>query len=126
MNSASTLTVLLPTILLRLPFLLVCLAGIVIAITQFNAHRKPATLVLVASVMLGLSFAISLGSTVLSIQRVQTDGSPASLAPILGVLGIAQGLLSTAAYGLLIYAAFTGRNPSSVVLPPALSASIND
>ena len=51
MNSASTLQILLPTILLRLPFLLVCLAGIVSAITQLNAHRKPATLVLIHSAL---------------------------------------------------------------------------
>jgi hypothetical protein len=112
--------------LLRLPFLLVCLVGIVVGLVQLNAHRKPAALVLIGSALLGLSSAISLISTVLSIQRVQTGGSHAEFATIVAMLGIAQGLLSAAAFGVLIYAAFAGRKPSPAVTPPAFGASTDD
>jgi len=111
MNSTSLLPALIPLLLPRLPFLLVCLAGVVVGLTQLHAHRKPAALVLIGSALLGLSFATSLATTVVSFQRAQSGGSPAELGALFGVLGVVQGLLSAAGYGFLIGAAFVGRNP---------------
>ena len=114
MNSASSLPVLLPTILPRIPFLLVCIAGIVIGLMQLSSHRKPAILVLVASGLLGLNFAISLCLNLLSLQRAQNGGGHAELAVLFGVFGFVQAILSAAGYATLIGAAFVGRNPTPV------------
>jgi len=116
MNSTTSLPALFPMLLPRIPFLLVCIAGIVIGLMQISSNRKPAILVLAASGLLGLSFLTSLGMSLLSLQRAQSGGSHLELAVTLSVLGIVQVLFSTTGYGLLIGAAFVGRN-----LPPITS-----
>ena len=116
MNSTTTLPGLFALILPRIPFLLVCLAGIVIGLMQLSSNRKPALLVLAASGLLGLSFVTSLGMSLLSLRNAQSGGNHAELAATLALLGIVQGLFSAAGYGTLIGAAFVGRTPTPV--PP--------
>ena len=114
MNSTNSLAPLIPMILPRIPFLIVCIIGIVVGLVQLGSHRKPAFLVLAGSGLLGFGFVISLGMNFLTIQRAQSGGSHAELAAILGVLGFVQGLFSAAGYGALIGAAFIDRNPPPV------------
>ena len=117
MNSSSLFPTLIHILLPRIPFLLFCIAGVVIGLVQLNSHRKPAALVLIASALLVLGVVVSLGSTLFTVGHVQAGGSHVEVATIVGALSIVQGLLSTTSYGVLIYAAFAGRNAPKATSP---------
>ena len=116
MQSSFNLPALIPMLLPRLPFLLVCLGGLAFAMAQMSSHRKPAMFVLLGSVTLLFGFLISVGSNVLVLQRNQSGSSATELGAILAVLGFVQGLLSAGGFALLIWAAFVDRAPA---IPPA-------
>lgn len=112
MQSASNLPALFMMLLPRLPFLLVCLAGLAFALAQMSSHRKPALFVLLGSLTLLVGFMISVGSNFLLLQRNQTGSSATELGAILSVLGVVQGLFSAGGFALLIWAAFVDRAPA--------------
>lgn len=124
MNSSSTLPTLITMVLPRIPFFLVCVAGLVFGLSHWNSHRRPALFVLLGSAALLTGFCASVGMNALVMHRAQSGGSHTEFAALLGIIGIAQGLLSAAGYGLLIWAAFVDRArvpqvPRSFVPSPA-------
>lgn len=112
MQSSSDFTALIPMLLPRIPFFLICVGGLVIAMMQMKTHPKPALLVLLASLALLGGFLTSVGSNVLVLQRAH-GGSAAELGVVLSVLGMVQAVLSAAGYALLIWAAFADRAPAT-------------
>jgi hypothetical protein len=99
----------------RLPLFLVCIAGIVLALTNWNIYRKPALLVLSASAALLLGIVLGFMIHLIAMNHANSERSPTEMANIFAVLGIFQGLLSAVGYGFLLTAAFIGRNHP---LPP--------
>jgi hypothetical protein len=94
----------------RLPFLLVCVAGIVIGFMKLGSQRKPATFVLIGSALLLLGIATSVSSNLLMLQRSLAGETQSEIGAMLSAFAMVQGLLSMAGYAVLIFAAFVGRN----------------
>lgn len=112
MQTTSHLAALISMLLPRIPFFLICVGGLVLALSQMKTHPKPALLVLLASLALLGGFVTSVGSNFLVLQRAH-GGSAAELGVVLSVLGMIQAVLSAAGYALLIWAAFTDRTPAT-------------
>lgn len=106
------------TFLPRLPFFFICVTGIVLALMNWNQHRKPAIFVLSGSAALLLGFVLAFSVHLVAINHTGSGRSAAEIGTLITVLGIFQSLLSALGYGLLLVAAFIGRNRPP--LPPTI------
>ncbi|MQA85920.1 MAG: hypothetical protein GEV03_15165 [Streptosporangiales bacterium] len=112
-SSAVLSSVLLSTIGVRLPELIALVVGMIVAIVRWRRSGRNAALGLTGFVLALLGLVLSAASTVLAVWlQVSAGLSVARIVPIDLAAGLIIGLLTAAAWVLIILALFTGKRQS--------------
>ncbi|MBL8914957.1 MAG: hypothetical protein JNM17_29900 [Archangium sp.] len=114
MESTDLLMAVLTSLLGSAPVLIAYLVGVIVAVTKWNAHPRPAMFAASgAGLLLITTFIARIAFTVLPM-RMRSDGmSAAQLTPMLTGMGIVSGLLHAVGVGLMIGAIFVDRGAAS-------------
>ena len=100
----------------QLPMLLVCVVGIILAVTNRPRYPRASLLVIIALVLRGLDVLIGAAFTAwLPTLYADADGA-AGIGTIVGLINLLRTLLETVAWGLMLAAVFSAR-PATLSLP---------
>ncbi|MGA2181705.1 MAG: hypothetical protein ABSH47_01625 [Bryobacteraceae bacterium] len=111
-------------LLTQSPILLVYLAGVVLALVNWQRYPSPARFTFVASVvLLVVSVAQSFVFHYLLFERVERGWTTAKVGVLLAGLGLITSLLHAAGLGLLLAGIFAGRKTAIQGDPPPLPST---